>query len=343
MRLHDAMEGWGTNKAMRRPSRGCSAASTASRWTALPTRSRQVRPAALVGPEGGARRRLSARGARDGDRGRRRRRWRRRASTTRARRSTSAPFPPPPPTGRPVGARGAPVCYARHAAARVREAARARRAARRGNVARGDQGLWHRRHGAHPHHRDAQQALSRTHQRRLPRTRTLQSLLSRSARATADKNVWYEYLAKFLVVQEEQADAMIIDLAMNGDEVDTDALTEFLVGRHPRRVRAAKETWEAKNDDSLVDKLQRQPGRHLPQALPAHAQGQARGRRPGGRRAGGDSATGSRRRSLCSRRTDRPSRSRSCCWRRSARTRPQRTPSSRASTRRPKINRSAVL
>lgn len=65
---------------------------------------------------------------------------------------------------------------------------------------------------------------------------------------------WYAYLAKFLVVQEEQADRMILDLAM-GDEVDTKALTEFLIGRHPKRVRAAKKAWEDRNDDSLVDKL----------------------------------------------------------------------------------------
>ena len=85
---------------------------------------------------------------------------------------------------------------------------------------------------------------------------SLQSLESELlGEGDADTNVWYAYLAKLLVVQEEQADAMILDHAMSGGMVDTDALTEFLVGRHPRRVRAAKETWEAKNDDSLVDKL----------------------------------------------------------------------------------------
>ena len=52
------------------------------------------------------------------------------------------------------------------------------------------------------------------------------------------------YLAKFLVVQAEQADSMILDLAMNGPSVDHAALVEFLCARHPRRVRAAKEKWE---------------------------------------------------------------------------------------------------
>ncbi|KAL3906555.1 MAG: hypothetical protein SGPRY_010507, partial [Prymnesium sp.] len=33
------------------------------------------------------------------------------------------------------------------------------------------------------------------------------------------------------------------------------ALTEFLFARHPRRVRAAKVAWEAKNDASLVDRI----------------------------------------------------------------------------------------
>ena len=66
---------------------------------------------------------------------------------------------------------------------------------------------------------------------------------------------WYQYLAKFLVVQEEQADSMLIDLAMSGDTIDTAALTEFVMARHPKRVRAAKKAWEDRNDDSLVDKL----------------------------------------------------------------------------------------
>ena len=37
--------------------------------------------------------------------------------------------------------------------------------------------------------------------------------------------------------------------------VDTKALTEFLMGRHPKRVRAAKQAWENRTDESLVDKL----------------------------------------------------------------------------------------
>ena len=66
---------------------------------------------------------------------------------------------------------------------------------------------------------------------------------------------WYSYLAKFLVVQAEQADLMILDYAMDGDVVDHAALVEFLCARHPRRVRAAKAKWEGYHDDSLVDKL----------------------------------------------------------------------------------------
>ena len=66
---------------------------------------------------------------------------------------------------------------------------------------------------------------------------------------------WYPYLAKFLVVQAEQADLMILDLAMDGAAVDHAALVEFLCARHPKRVRAAKAKWEGYHDDSLVDKL----------------------------------------------------------------------------------------
>ena len=66
---------------------------------------------------------------------------------------------------------------------------------------------------------------------------------------------WYSYLAKFLVVQAEQADLMILDLAMDDTKVDHQALVEFLCARHPKRVRAAKEKWEGFHDDSLVDKL----------------------------------------------------------------------------------------
>jgi len=66
---------------------------------------------------------------------------------------------------------------------------------------------------------------------------------------------WYPYLAKFLVVQAEQADLMILDLAMDGPAVDHAALVEFLCARHPKRVRTAKAKWENYHDDSLVDKL----------------------------------------------------------------------------------------
>ena len=73
---------------------------------------------------------------------------------------------------------------------------------------------------------------------------------------SARANQWYAYLAKFLVVQEEQADSMILDLAMNSEEgVDHAGLVEFLCARHPKRVRAAKKRWEQSHDDSLVDKL----------------------------------------------------------------------------------------
>ncbi|KAL3894279.1 MAG: hypothetical protein SGPRY_013853 [Prymnesium sp.] len=66
---------------------------------------------------------------------------------------------------------------------------------------------------------------------------------------------WYGYLAKFIVLSEEQADARLLDLALNGFGNDKAALTEFLFARHPRRVRAAKVAWEAKNDASLVDRI----------------------------------------------------------------------------------------
>ena len=68
---------------------------------------------------------------------------------------------------------------------------------------------------------------------------------------------WYAYLAKFLVLQPSQSDALLLDLALEGseEEVDKNALIEFLCARHPRRVRAAKKTWERRTDESLVDKL----------------------------------------------------------------------------------------
>ena len=72
---------------------------------------------------------------------------------------------------------------------------------------------------------------------------------------------WYAYLAKFLVLQPSQSDALLLDLALEGAEngdnesVDKNALIEFLCARHPRRVRAAKKTWEKRTDESLVDRL----------------------------------------------------------------------------------------
>ena len=80
---------------------------------------------------------------------------------------------------------------------------------------------------------------------------SLQSLMD-SELGTKSK---YSYLAKLLVVQAEQADLMILDLAMDGPAIDHAALVEFLCARHPKRVRAAKAKWESYHDDSLVDKL----------------------------------------------------------------------------------------
>eukprot|EP00966_Prymnesium_polylepis_P054473 1259202-Prymnesium_polylepis.1 len=61
----------------------------------------------------------------------------------------------------------------------------------------------------------------------------------------------YAYLAKFLVLPEEQSDARMLSLAMDGRGCDEPALIEFLCARHPRRVRAAKAKWEGRNDASL--------------------------------------------------------------------------------------------
>ena len=86
---------------------------------------------------------------------------------------------------------------------------------------------------------------------------TLQALLDKELIGEGgDKNIWYAYLAKFLVVQEEQADSMILDMAFSADgTVDHGALVEFLCARHPKRVREAKKKWEQSHDDSLVDQL----------------------------------------------------------------------------------------
>eukprot|EP00308_Calcidiscus_leptoporus_P000332 CAMPEP_0119373158 /NCGR_PEP_ID=MMETSP1334-20130426/23665_1 /TAXON_ID=127549 /ORGANISM="Calcidiscus leptoporus, Strain RCC1130" /LENGTH=1062 /DNA_ID=CAMNT_0007390837 /DNA_START=170 /DNA_END=3358 /DNA_ORIENTATION=+ len=67
---------------------------------------------------------------------------------------------------------------------------------------------------------------------------------------------FYAFLAKFLVVQEPQADSMLLSLALASEaETDVKALIEFLCARHPARVRAVKKKWEAANDMSLIDKL----------------------------------------------------------------------------------------
>jgi len=75
----------------------------------------------------------------------------------------------------------------------------------------------------------------------------------------ADKDPWYPYLAKFLVLQPAQSDSLLLDIALDdsdqGEVQDKNALIEFLCARHPRRVRAAKKQWEKRNDQSLVDAL----------------------------------------------------------------------------------------
>lgn len=58
------------------------------------------------------------------------------------------------------------------------------------------------------------------------------------------------------MLQPSQSDALLLDLALDDPEnVDTNALIEFLCARHPRRVRATKKTWEKRTDESLVDRL----------------------------------------------------------------------------------------
>ena len=98
---------------------------------------------------------------------------------------------------------------------------------------------------------------------------------------------WYAYLAKFLVLQPSQSDALLLDLALEGatgddkESVDRNALIEFLCARHPRRVRAAKRTWEKRpcrlknrvTDEVHITKDFRGHewtfGRDLPKLLPA--------------------------------------------------------------------------
>ena len=84
-------------------------------------------------------------------------------------------------------------------------------------------------------------------------------------------------------MQEEQADGMLLNLAMSGDagidhaagakklntgDVNPTLLTEFLVGRHPKRVRAAKAEWESNNDGSLIDRI---TGHNFRQASATHS------------------------------------------------------------------------
>ena len=66
---------------------------------------------------------------------------------------------------------------------------------------------------------------------------------------------WYGYLAKFLVLSEQDADIRLLDLAMDGIGCNEAALIEFLCARPPARVRAAKAAWEARHDKSLIDRL----------------------------------------------------------------------------------------
>jgi len=70
------------------------------------------------------------------------------------------------------------------------------------------------------------------------------------------KSNWYAYLARLLVLPEDQVDSRVLTTAMKGKKVaDKPALVEFLCCRHPRRVRQAKKKWEGLHDASFVDKL----------------------------------------------------------------------------------------
>jgi len=66
---------------------------------------------------------------------------------------------------------------------------------------------------------------------------------------------WYRYLARFIVLSEAESDIRLLDLAMEGLGTNEAALIEFLCARPPTRVRTAKAAWEARHDESLVDKL----------------------------------------------------------------------------------------
>lgn len=66
---------------------------------------------------------------------------------------------------------------------------------------------------------------------------------------------WYKYLTNFIVLEEKEADRLLLDLAMDGIGTNEKALIEFLCARSPHRVRVAKKAWEGRHDASLVDRL----------------------------------------------------------------------------------------
>ncbi len=89
--------------------------------------------------------------------------------------------------------------------------------------------------------------------------------LSREYRKAYDKDLqklikeetsgWYAYLARFIVLTPAHADARLLDVAMDGIGSNKEAIIEFLCGRTPARVRAAKKAWEDRHDSSLVDRF----------------------------------------------------------------------------------------
>ena len=73
----------------------------------------------------------------------------------------------------------------------------------------------------------------------------------------------YAYLAKFIVLSEEESDLRLLDLAMDGLGTTEAALVEFLCARPPARVRAAKAKWEGRHDASLIDRLDAELSGHF--------------------------------------------------------------------------------
>ena len=67
----------------------------------------------------------------------------------------------------------------------------------------------------------------------------------------------------FALVSAVSLQVLLLDLALDGIGADGAALVEFLCGRPPARVRAAKRTWEARHDASLVDRLASEASSHL--------------------------------------------------------------------------------